>query len=347
MSAAPRSTGWTPPLAASPADDGQANSSFLPSQWIRRRSAGVSHEPMTTASAFEAWLAARMTGPARGMCSRPSMWTLVNVRAMIRGAECHHPDEHRLVVVEAHGDARGCRSASRALGVALAPARARARWPRASIVRRLGRHGGRGRRCCNGLRRLGRGRGGSRADRRSTLRIAPTTVSTVCSNVLPSVSMITASSAARSGATARLRSSASRSRSWARTASASSPVGSRPALLDPTRRPLLDRGVEEQLEVGVGQHDRPDVAAGHDDPAAVGERALTRQERGAQLGLARDRRDGGIDVGAPRGLGRVGAIDEDRRQAARAVVRELDLVDERDEAVRVVRRDARAQRQRP
>ena len=42
-SAAPRSTGWTPPLAAAQPTIGQANSSFLPSQWIRRPSFG--HQP--------------------------------------------------------------------------------------------------------------------------------------------------------------------------------------------------------------------------------------------------------------------------------------------------------------
>ena len=53
-------------------------------------------------------------------------------------------------------------------------------------------------------------------------------MSTVRSKVLPSVSMTTASSAARRGATARLRSRSSRTRSCSRTASASSPAGSRP-----------------------------------------------------------------------------------------------------------------------
>ena len=69
MSAAPRSTGWTPPCAAVQPMIGQANSSFLPSQWMRRPSFGISHEPITTASRFEAWFAARMTGPSRGIWS--------------------------------------------------------------------------------------------------------------------------------------------------------------------------------------------------------------------------------------------------------------------------------------
>ena len=40
----PRSTGWTPPCAAVQPTIGQANSSFLPSQWIRRPSRGISQD---------------------------------------------------------------------------------------------------------------------------------------------------------------------------------------------------------------------------------------------------------------------------------------------------------------
>ncbi len=84
-SAAPRSTGWTPPLRAAQPTTGQANSSFLPSQWMRRPSAGVSHAPSTTASKLEAWLAAMITGPSRGIAARsPSMWMRDMPRAKIR-----------------------------------------------------------------------------------------------------------------------------------------------------------------------------------------------------------------------------------------------------------------------
>ena len=93
-SAAPRSTGWTPPLRAIQPTIGQSNSSFLPSQWIRRPSVGVSHAPRTTGSKFEAWLAAMITGPSRGISSiAPS----IRIRVMAAGedprAEGHRPDE--------------------------------------------------------------------------------------------------------------------------------------------------------------------------------------------------------------------------------------------------------------
>ena len=61
--------GWTPPLAAVQPTIGQSNSSFLPSQWIRRPSLGISHEPITMASRLDAWFAARMSGPSRGISS--------------------------------------------------------------------------------------------------------------------------------------------------------------------------------------------------------------------------------------------------------------------------------------
>ena len=62
---------------------GQSNSSFLPSHWNRRPSFG--HERTSrapTASRFEAWLAATMTGPSRGISSiAPSTRTRVRPRA--------------------------------------------------------------------------------------------------------------------------------------------------------------------------------------------------------------------------------------------------------------------------
>ena len=61
-------------------------------------------------------------------------------------------------------------------------------------------------------------------------------------------------------------------------------VGVEPALLGPAPGPLLDRRVEEDLQVGVGQDDRPDVAAGHDDPARLGRQGpLALEQRRAQL----------------------------------------------------------------
>ena len=46
---------------------GHSNISRLPSQWMRRPSRGVSQPPTMTASAFERWFAARITGPSRGI----------------------------------------------------------------------------------------------------------------------------------------------------------------------------------------------------------------------------------------------------------------------------------------
>ena len=85
MSALARSTGTTPPLRAIQPTIGQSNISFLPSQWIRRPSRGVSHAPRITGSAFEMWLAARITGPDVGIAAvGPSTRTRVVERARMR-----------------------------------------------------------------------------------------------------------------------------------------------------------------------------------------------------------------------------------------------------------------------
>ncbi len=200
------------------------------------------------------------------------------------------------------------------------------------------------RRLLDGLRRLGRGRGGSRADRR--LDVADRAHDDV-DRPLERVPVrlddhgVVRGPERGHGAVAVLGVAVAelgtdRLGLVARRVQAT--------LVDPAGRPLLHRGVEEQLEVRVGQHDGPDVAPGDDDPAAGGERALARQEGGAHLGLARDRRHRGIDLGSARGRGRVGAVEEDRRQASRAVVTERDPVGERDEAGRVVGRDPLAER---
>ena len=86
-SAAPRSTGWTPPFSAAQPTIGQSNSSFLPSQWMRRPSLGVSHEPSTTASRLDEWFAARMSGPSFGISSiAPSTVIRLIARAKNRPA---------------------------------------------------------------------------------------------------------------------------------------------------------------------------------------------------------------------------------------------------------------------
>ena len=124
-SAASRSTGWTPPLRAIQPTTGQSNSSFLPSQWIRRPSLGISHEPSTTASRFEAWFAARMTRTvARDLVDRaldpdPASW-----RGRRPGSEGHGPDERRHRALDR-------------LGAAWSPRRRRRReWPASWSVSR-------------------------------------------------------------------------------------------------------------------------------------------------------------------------------------------------------------------
>ena len=175
------------------------------------------------------------------------------------------------------------------------------------------------------------------ARRASASRIALTTASTVSSKRLPSVSMIRASSAARSGATARLVSSSSRRRSAARISSASGPSGSRPRSSVRRRARSSTEACEEELEVGVGQDDRADVAAGHDDAARRREVALALQEGGPHAPDRRDRRDRGVDGRTADIVGVVDAVDQDAATSRPVGVRgELDLVDERTQTLGVV-----------
>ena len=71
-------------------------------------------------------------------------------------------------------------------------------------------------------------------------------------------------------------------------------------------RAFLGRGIQVDLHVGAGKHDRADVAALHDDAAAGAHLALTLDEHGAH---ARQPRHGGR-----------GAIDLRRADRARDVV---------------------------
>ena len=169
-----------------------------------------------------------------------------------------------------------------------------------------------------------------------------TTAATVSSKVLPSVATWSASGAGRSGATGRSRSSASRRRRSARIAAASSRSGSDAALLGPTPGPLLGRGVDEDLQVGVGQDDGPDVASGHDDPARVGQSALPGEERRADLRDPGHLADAPVDDRAADLVGHVATVDEDAGQATLGVGGQLDLVDERDEDRRVAQTRRRA-----
>jgi hypothetical protein len=60
---------------------------------------------------------------------------------------------------------------------------------------------------------------------------------------------------------------------------------------------LVDRRVEEQLQVGIRQHHGTRVAPGHHDPARAREPALAGEDGQPQLADAGDRRDGGVHVG--------------------------------------------------
>ena len=63
----PRSTGNAPRELSSQAMNGLRKSSVLATKYVGRRSI----IPMTNGSMNERWLAAMMSGPLAGMCSRP------------------------------------------------------------------------------------------------------------------------------------------------------------------------------------------------------------------------------------------------------------------------------------
>ena len=181
--------------------------------------------------------------------------------------------------------------------------------------------------------------------RASASRIAPMTASTVSSKVLPSVEMIRASTAGRSGATARVESSSSRRRSASRIARASSLAGIQVTFFGPASGSLLDRGIQEELEVRVGQHDRADVATGHDDPAGRREVALPGEQCQAELRDRRDRRDSGVHLRSAHVIGVVRAVDDDPCQPAVRVRRQFDLVHEAAHRVRVRRGQLASERE--
>ena len=165
----------------------------------------------------------------------------------------------------------------------------------------------------------------------SARRIALTTRATVISNVFPSVRMTTASSAARSGATSRVESSLSRRRSSSRISATLGRTRARSRAPAPAAAPAPPPMRRGRASGRRREHDRPDVAAGHDDPAAVDEAPLPLEERRPQLTDARVRRDLDVDIRAAHLRGPVDAIDGDVGQPAGAVVEQLDLVDQGDE----------------
>ena len=87
----------------------------------------------------------------------------------------------------------------------------------------------------------------------------------------------------RSGATARVESSSSRRRSASRIATASGPSGSRPRSSVRRRARSSTDASRKILRSASGRTTVPMSRPGHDDAAAVGQRALALEERGPQL----------------------------------------------------------------
>ena len=273
-SAAPRSMPMTALCRMNAPTTGQSSASCLPSQWIRRPSAGVTNEPMSGASAFETWLATRRIGPSSPRSrSRPCVSTRAKQPPGEPPERVGRPDEPRDPILE--------RPALAAPGQPSPPAP----LPGRPDDRLDGGH-----RLLEGVP-VGRDVDGvvgrdERGDRPVAVEV-----------VAP----------AQVGQDGRRLGRA----------------GIEAALLGPSPGALLGRGVEEDLEVGVGQHDRPDVAPGHDDPARGRERPLAGQERGPDLGHARDLADRSVDLGSADLVGHVDAVDRApgrgaRRRRARA-----------------------------
>ncbi len=122
-------------------------------------------------------------------------------------------------------------------------------------------------------------------------------------------------------------------------AAATGRPGIESALLGPPPGALLDRGVEIDLQVRIGQHDGADVPAGHHDAAIGGEIALALEERCTDLGHSRHGGHRRVDRRRTHVRGVVDAVDEHASEASVGVGGQLDLVDERDETLRIVDRD--------
>ena len=104
-------------------------------------------------------------------------------------------------------------------------------------------------------------------------------------------------------------------------------------------RALLDRRIEEELEVRVGQDDGADVAPGHHDAARAREVALPGQEREAQLGDRGVRGHRDVDRGPAHVARAIDTVDRHVGEATAAVIEQVDLADERDQPAHVL--DAR------
>ena len=288
-SAAPRSTGWTPPLRASQPTTGQSNSSFLPSQWIRRPSVG--RQPRARARpdrSSRRGSQAMMTGPvARDRVDRPFDADPRHRRGRRAGAPNATVRMSGVIELSIGSGADG----ASACGASSPVGHRRASRVADRVDDRV--HGV--------LEAVAVGRDDPRVGRGPERRHGRF----------------------RSSSSRRRRAVEDRLRPPGRPGPGRAPrSGGRPA-----PRPTL----EEDLEVRVGQHDRPDVAAGHDDPAGrrrapAAARAAPRAAPGPPRPRRRPRRP------RVRGRRRCGRCRRRRRGTAgrSSSGDELDLVDERD-----------------
>ena len=146
------------------------------------------------------------------------------------------------------------------------------------------------------------------ACRSCTIRMTSSITSWIAT---PVVSTATASRARTSGAAARvrsLRSRASRARGHFRERRAGPSRGMERIERSPARA-FLGRGVEENLDVRIRKHDRPDVAPLDDDASRLPELALLRVEHLAHAGLTRDGRGRCVDLGSANRLRDVLSVD--------------------------------------
>ena len=230
-------------VAGDPADDRPVEQLALAEPLEPPADAGMSDEPSTGTSRLEAWFAAMITGPVRGISSTaPSTRTRVNPARPARTAPA---------IADIHG------AISSPIGVVGRSSLVAHRRRRRRVESRLGiadgpDHGRDGLLERVAVRRDDpRVRGDPQRGHRSRA-IEP---------VAPAQRLEDRQALGRAG-----RGRAPR----------------------PAPGPLLDRRVEVELQVGVGQDDRADVAAGHDDAAVVGQLALPAEQRRADLGDGRD-----------------------------------------------------------
>ena len=118
------------------------------------------------------------------------------------------------------------------------------------------------------------------------------------------------------------------------------------ALGDPAARTLVDRGIEEQLESGIRQDDRPDIPPGHDDAAVRHQQPLALQERLPDLRHLGHDGHRSIDGIRPDVARRIRAIQQHARQTAGPVVSQADPRGERHQGGCVIKPCAFSQRER-